>query len=153
MKAITTRYLPPTNYRGARIAATAEGGRNHPLRIVISDPDLDRPEDSHAEAALALCAKMNWSGRLIGGGLPDGRGFAFVFEPYRSVSVVEVLQLAKATIERLSEDNAAKRASVDGTLGVIRKALAETPLPVGMERMTAADGREAVRRILSGVSL
>ena len=72
-KAIETRYIGPTNTRGSRCKATAEGHNS----ITLSwDSDLDSLE-MHHKAALALCAKMNWKGKLVAGG--TARGYVFVF--------------------------------------------------------------------------
>jgi len=67
MKAIVTKYLGATDYRGSRIVATAEGGHRVTVRYDhgASDP--------HNIAAVALCKKLGWTGELIAGGLPDGR--------------------------------------------------------------------------------
>src|ERR1700733_1724485 len=73
MKAITTTYHGPTNTRGSRITATDENGN----RITISYPYELSGEAVHRAAALALCAKMNWTGRLTGASLK--RGYVFVF--------------------------------------------------------------------------
>ena len=72
MKAICTRYIPATDTKGARIRASAEGVRS----IFISHWSAD---DSHLEAALTLARKYGWTGTLVRGGLPDGRGDCFVF--------------------------------------------------------------------------
>ena len=72
MKAICTRYIPATDTKGARVRASAHGVRS----IFISHWSAD---DSHLEAARALARKYNWSGTLVRGGLPDGRGDCFVF--------------------------------------------------------------------------
>jgi len=66
MKAILTRYLGPTNSRGSRIVATAEGGH----RATV--PYDYGARDPHAIAALALCQKLGWKGELVNGGLPNG---------------------------------------------------------------------------------
>lgn len=77
MKAILVKYLPPTNVKGSRIKASAEG-----------IPSITRPYD-HAEndggrrkVAEELANKYGWltprNGRLIEGGLPNG-DCAFVF--------------------------------------------------------------------------
>jgi len=73
-KAIRTKYLPPTDRRGARIVASDSDGN----RVVIGYPhELDGVE-CHQKAADALCAKLNWTGTLYAGG--DGpRGWVFVF--------------------------------------------------------------------------
>ena len=73
MKAISTKYLPATNFRGSRIKAFTEGGN----QITISYPHELNAENGHLAAAVALKTKMNWSGKLIGGG--TGNGYVFVF--------------------------------------------------------------------------
>ena len=74
MKAIQTKYLPPTTYRGSRIKAWAEGGNS----ITISYPYELSGQDVHEAAAVALCKKMGWSTELLGGGLE--KGYVFVFK-------------------------------------------------------------------------
>lgn len=73
MKAITTKYKGPTNTRGSRIYASDEDGN----RTSISYPYELSGVDVHAKAALALCAKMGWTGDLIGGGTKDGYVFVW----------------------------------------------------------------------------
>jgi hypothetical protein len=78
MKAILASYLPATDTRGSRIVATAKGGH----RLTIPYPhECNAGEDAHRKAAEALRDKLGWSGRLVGGGLPDGKSWAFVFAP------------------------------------------------------------------------
>lgn len=72
MKAIQTHYVGPTNFRGSRIIAKAEGVK--PLTIGY-DHASDNP---HREAAEKLCARQGWQGRLIEGNLPNGDS-VFVF--------------------------------------------------------------------------
>ena len=72
MKSIETRYIGPTNHRGARIKAT--DGDNS---IITSYPYELSGEAVHAQAALALARKLNWKGTLIGGGTK--KGYVFVF--------------------------------------------------------------------------
>jgi len=77
MKAITTKYVGPTNTRGSRVSATDSDGN----RISIPyEGGLDS-QAAHRAAALALCKKMNWNSceRLVGGGTK--KGYAFVFVP------------------------------------------------------------------------
>jgi len=74
MKAIQTKYLGPTNCRGPRIVATAEGGH----RVTAS---FDHSGKEHERAVRALCKKLGWSGRFICGGLPDGSQ-CWVFADY-----------------------------------------------------------------------
>jgi hypothetical protein len=74
MKAIWTKYIGPTNFRGSRVKASAEG-----VSITVGYDDALNSEDAHAVAALALCWKAGWPGDLYRGGRPDGNGFVFVF--------------------------------------------------------------------------
>ncbi len=73
MQAITTKYLGPTNHKGARIRATTASGQALTLEVNHSYSD----GRCHAEAALALCKRLGWSGELISGG--TRAGFVFVF--------------------------------------------------------------------------
>jgi len=75
MKAIICKYHGPTNTRGSRISAS-DSDHN---RISISYPHELSGEDVYRAAAEALCKKMNWPGKLIGGGTKDG--MVFVFAP------------------------------------------------------------------------
>lgn len=75
MKAIRTKYLPPSNVRGARIKASDMDGNS----VTISYPHEFSGEATHAEAALALCRKLGWSGTLLGGALAPGE-YVFTFE-------------------------------------------------------------------------
>jgi len=74
MTTIITRYVGPSNVRGARIIADAGDGR----RVTVSYDHLLSTDDAHAAAAIALCAKMGWDGELIAGGLSRGHAFIFV---------------------------------------------------------------------------
>ena len=67
MQAIITKYLSPTNTRGARIKATASAGS-----VTIPFPYELGLYERHEKAALALCAKLGWDFELTGGDLPDG---------------------------------------------------------------------------------
>jgi len=72
MQAIITKYLCPTNTRGARIKATCAAGS-----VTIDYPHELSGMDCHAKAAYALLAKMHWGYKLMGGQLPSG-DYAFV---------------------------------------------------------------------------
>lgn len=73
LQAITTRYLGPTNHRGARVKATCQAGS-----ITIPWDHAWNADKNHAMACAALQAKLGWREKRIGGALPDGRGYAFV---------------------------------------------------------------------------
>lgn len=64
-QAIVTRYLPPTNSKGSRIAARCDA-----KRIVIAWPyEYDAPK-AHEAAATELRRVLGWEGEWIGGCLP-----------------------------------------------------------------------------------
>lgn len=77
MQAIQTRYLGPTNHRGARIKAWASAGS-----ITISYPYGLSGQACHRAAAEALALKCQWDtpfyGELLGGQLENG-DYAFVW--------------------------------------------------------------------------
>ena len=72
MQSITTKFIGPTNSRGARIKAISGGG--HTLTVPYAYEDGNR---SHAQAALQLARKLGWEGTLIEGGTKDGMVFVF----------------------------------------------------------------------------
>jgi hypothetical protein len=78
MQAIITKFIGPTNTRGSRIKATCEAGH-----ITIPYPHAENTGTAHRMAAQALVDKLGWTttnyGPLVGGGTPDGTGYAFVF--------------------------------------------------------------------------
>lgn len=73
MKAIETKYLPPTNFRGSRIRAAAEGGNS----VTLSYDSALSGDANHARAALELTRQLVWKGKLIMG--HTGKGCVFVF--------------------------------------------------------------------------
>jgi hypothetical protein len=80
MKAIWTKYIRATDTKGARVRAEAEGVR--PLILSYWSDD-----NAHAAAALALARREKWTGTLIEGGRPDGKGDVFVFADARSHAI------------------------------------------------------------------
>ncbi len=72
MNAICTRLIPATETKAARVRASAHGVRS----VTISHWSAD---DSHLEAARELARKYGWTGTVVRGGLPDGKGDCFVF--------------------------------------------------------------------------
>lgn len=86
MKAIRTRYLGPTNYRGSRIKADDGDGNT----ITVGYPHDKGPgAEAHAVAAVALCRKMGWAGELVSGGLNDCYVFTFSESERFAVSVTD----------------------------------------------------------------
>jgi len=74
MKAILTKYLNPTNTRGARIRASDSDGN----AVTIGYPHELSGEDVHRKAAEDLRDKMGWKGELVGGAIKGGYAFVFV---------------------------------------------------------------------------
>jgi hypothetical protein len=74
MQCIVTKYLGPTNTRGARIKATASGGR---YSVTIGYPHELSGEAAHWEAARQLISKFGWAWTYHGGELQTG----YVFVP------------------------------------------------------------------------
>lgn len=64
MKAITTKYLPMTATRPARVLATDNDGNS----LVVGADSVD----AHSMAAKKLKDKMGWKGRMVGGNLRSG---------------------------------------------------------------------------------
>jgi hypothetical protein len=71
-QAIQTKFHGPTNFRGARVKATADAGS-----VTVSwDYGLGIYEN-HKAAAVALANKYGWNTNMLGGSLP-GKGYAFI---------------------------------------------------------------------------
>lgn len=72
-QAIVTRYLGPTDHRGARVKATAAAGS-----VTIPWDHALNVDENHDAAACALAHKLGWCREWIAGGHPDGRGNVYV---------------------------------------------------------------------------
>ena len=76
MQAIVTKFIGPTNFRPARVRATSQAGSiTHTW-----DHSLD-VDGNHDLAARTLATRYGWLDHgvyLVGGGLPDGTGNAYV---------------------------------------------------------------------------
>jgi len=75
-QAITTKYLGPTQNRGARVKARSQVGS----LTLPYDYGLD-PVENHRLAAMALADRWGWKATWIGGALPSRNGYAFVRVP------------------------------------------------------------------------
>ena len=75
MKAIETKYLGPTNYRGSRCKAWTDGAS-----IVLDWDHSLNSEGNHRAAAVALYEKMGWHGTIAQGGTLRTDVFVFVDE-------------------------------------------------------------------------
>lgn len=74
MKAIRTKYIGPTDFRGARIAAQDDEGN----RVVIPRNHALSIEDNHRAAAETLIAKMGWPDYIVGGSYGNYYFWVFV---------------------------------------------------------------------------
>ncbi len=75
MQAITTKYLPATDTKGARIKARCESGS-----VTIPLPyELGLGQPRHRAAAMALARQRGWGNlQWLGATLPDNSGYVFV---------------------------------------------------------------------------
>lgn len=71
-QAIVTKFIGPTQTRGARVVAKADAGT-----LTAPWDYSGSVERNHAKAAQSLAEKLGWSGYWTGGSLP-GAGYAFV---------------------------------------------------------------------------
>ena len=79
MQAITTKYLPATNTKGARIKASCEAGS-----VTISYPhEAQRGHEAHAEAVYALADKLDWEAYRRPDPDEDGAVVGIEFAPGR----------------------------------------------------------------------
>ena len=72
MQTITTKFIGPSNTRGARVRATTASGKSHTVPY-----DHETGNKSHDVAALGLARKLGWSGSLIEGDTRVGKVFVF----------------------------------------------------------------------------
>lgn len=79
MQAILTKYIGPTNSRGARIHARIKNNFSNKFETITLSYDHGRSErDNHAAAAMALARRiMDAGNNWTCGELPNG-GYAFV---------------------------------------------------------------------------
>ena len=74
MQAITTKYICPTDRKGARIKATNAVGKS----LTIGYRHDLSSEAAHRAAAEALASRLDWPGRLVQGAIKGGYVFVFV---------------------------------------------------------------------------
>lgn len=86
MQSIFTKYHGPTDRRGSRIKATASGGESITVGVDNSLSD----EANHHAAAVALCKKLGWSGKLVSGGGPRGKGNVYVMLPKSPKDIITI---------------------------------------------------------------
>ena len=85
MIAITVKYLGPTNTKGTRLKAFANGNS-----ITISKDYALSDKALALSAAQALCKKMNWPGHLIHGGTQETDVFVFLKSDYELTKIIEL---------------------------------------------------------------
>lgn len=90
MQTITTKYIPATNTKGARIKATSTSG----LSATVSyDDALPEGEFQHIAAVKSLCKKSNWQGKLVAG--ETKTGFVFVFVNFGERNIFQNVHVIK----------------------------------------------------------
>ena len=65
MSVIVTKYLPPTNHRGARIRASLSPGWGSTKPVTIAYEDGLSGSTNHERAALALAEACNLTGTFL----------------------------------------------------------------------------------------
>lgn len=76
MQAITTRYVPATDRKGARVSASCAMGT-----VFIPYPSELSGMDTHGAAAMALVRKLKWENIGLWHGAELGTSGAYVFVP------------------------------------------------------------------------
>jgi len=78
-QAITTKFLGPTNSRGARVKAIARKADSVGAEMSATvDSSYSGTDVDHARAAKACAEKYGWSGLWVAGGDVDGIGNVYV---------------------------------------------------------------------------
>jgi hypothetical protein len=92
MQTISTKFIPCSNTKGARIKATHSGRANRAGgSITISYPhEYSSSEEAHWQAAKALAIKLGWLDEFICGSTPDGYVFVFANDERFSCEAKEV---------------------------------------------------------------
>ncbi len=77
-QAITTKYIGPTNFRGSRVKAICQA-----RSLTVAWDDAKDVNENHTQAARALADALGWleHNDMVGGGLPNGEGNAYVMVP------------------------------------------------------------------------
>lgn len=86
MQAIVTKYLGPTNSRGARVKAICDAGS-----LTIPWDHALNSEANHKKVATALAWKYGWldHSQLVGGGMPSSLPYAYCFVMVRKGIILD----------------------------------------------------------------
>lgn len=85
--AIVTKYLGPTDLKGARVVASCRSAVRGKARIIRPLRYELSPAEGHATVARELAELMEWPGRWYGGDL-DERSYVWVRAPGGSPAFV-----------------------------------------------------------------
>lgn len=78
-QSITTKYLGPTNSKGARVKAIARKTSSFGSEMSATVPfNYEGTEQAHCAAAKACAEKLGWSGLWVGGSNLNEDGYVFV---------------------------------------------------------------------------
>lgn len=105
MKTILTKYMGPTNCRGSKIKASDEDGNT----VTLPYDSAKNSNDCHLEAAVALCQKMDWIGKLHGGHTKAGMVWVF----YDPQLVATLARKHVGTVDMIKGDKAVEFKTVD----------------------------------------
>lgn len=88
MQAITTKYIPATNFRGSRIKAQCSAGS-----VTVGYHDNDGNTDAFDHAAITLIKKLGWQdhGQWTKGELPGGSGSVYVCSPRHNSTFLNIV--------------------------------------------------------------
>ncbi len=79
---IVTRFLSPTNHKGARVAVS-DHYPDDPRRIYVSWDYALNPTENHHAAAQAWLAKFIPHAGIVSPGIDCGNGYAWTWEDLR----------------------------------------------------------------------
>jgi len=79
MQTILTKFIGPTNHKGARVKARQSASyAGRPKSLTLPWDHALNVDDNHKAAALAFARKMGWHGRWVGGENSNMDGLVFV---------------------------------------------------------------------------
>lgn len=107
MKAILTKYHPPTAHRAARVSAQDMDGNR--ITIAYTSDQIEDMPTAHRAAAVALCNKMGWTGAdtLIAGTLAHHWVFVWPSMPSPNTIAQEKQALKEINALELGEHSEA----------------------------------------------
>jgi hypothetical protein len=128
MQAIETKYLGPTNVRGARIVARAQAGR-----ITVPYDHALNFDENHIEAARIYAKRKGWIGSWYSGGAVDGATFVHVPSDGGPAFTLRASYTAQ-------KGDTVRLVTGGGMTGIVRRVDARSALPVTVEWANGTHG-------------